>query len=46
MKSLLDNNGFSYVRNNTHAVDLSSFHLDFKERVLDIFKQTLLTIYL
>ena len=40
VKSLLDNNGFSYVWNNTHAVNLRSFHLAFKERVNDIFKQT------
>ena len=40
VKSLLDNYGFSYVWNNPHAVNLSSFHLVFKERVIDIFKQT------
>ena len=28
------------VWNNPHAVNLSSFHLVFKERVIDIFKQT------
>ena len=40
VKSLLDNYGFSYVWNNPHAVNLSSFHLVFKERVIDIFKQS------
>ena len=40
MKLLLYKYGFSYVWNNLHAVNLSSFHLVFKERVIDIFKQT------
>ena len=40
MKLLLDNYGFSYVWNNLHAVNLSSFHFVFKERIIDIFKQT------
>ena len=40
VKSLLDNYGFLYVWNNPHAVNLSTFHLVFKERVIDIFKRS------
>ncbi|XP_053395023.1 uncharacterized protein LOC128555740 isoform X1 [Mercenaria mercenaria] len=39
VKCLLDNFGFSYVWNNPTLVDLDKFHLAFKERVLDTFKQ-------
>ena len=46
VKSLLDNYGFSYVWNNPHVVNLSSFHLVFKERVIDISNKLGLTIYL
>ena len=35
----MDNYGFSYVWNNPHAVNLSSFHLVVRERVIDISKQ-------
>ena len=39
VKSLLDNYGFFYVWNNPSTVDLNSFHLMFKQRLLDTFKQ-------
>ena len=37
---LLDNYGFSYVWNNPFSVNLKTFHLLFKERVIDVFKQS------
>ena len=39
VKKLLDNYGFSYVWNNPFSVNLKTFHLLFKERVIDVFKQ-------
>ena len=39
VKTLLDNFGLSYVWNNPFIVNLKSFHLTLKERVIDIFKQ-------
>ena len=39
VKYLLDCYGFSYVWNNPFCVDLNSFHIFFKERVIDTFKQ-------
>ena len=39
VKTLLDNFGFSYVWNNPFIVNLKSFHLTFRERVIDVFKQ-------
>ena len=40
VKSLLDNYGFSFVWTNPHSVNLKTFHLIFKERLIDVFKQT------
>ncbi|KAL4219933.1 hypothetical protein ACF0H5_020345 [Mactra antiquata] len=40
VKNLLDRNGFSYVWMNPSCVNLNTFHIVFKERLLDIFKQT------
>lgn len=40
VKSLLDNYGFSYVWNDPFSVNLKTFHLQFKQRVLDVFKQS------
>ena len=39
VKMLLDNYGFSYVWNNPFSVNLQTFHLLFKELVIDVFKQ-------
>ena len=39
VKTLLDNFGFSYVWDNPFTVSLKIFHLTFKERVIDVFKQ-------
>ena len=39
VKKLLDNYGFSYVWSNPHAINLKTFHLQFKQRVIDVFKQ-------
>ena len=39
VKTLLDNFGFSYVWDNPFTVNLKSFHLIFRERVIDVFKQ-------
>ena len=39
VKTLLDNFGFSYVWDNPFTVNLKNFHLTFKERVIDVFKQ-------
>ena len=39
VKTLLDNYGFSYVWDNPSSVNLKKFHLIFKERVIDVFKQ-------
>ena len=39
VKSLLDNYGFFYVWDNPSSVNLKKFHLIFKERVIDVFKQ-------
>ena len=39
VKKLLDNYGFSNAWNNTFSVDLKTFHLLFKEHVIDVFKQ-------
>ena len=39
VRTLLDSYGFSYVWNNPAAVNLKTFHLQFKERVIDTFKQ-------
>ena len=40
VKSLLDEYGFSYVWNNPGSVDLNKFHLVFRNRVIDVFKQS------
>ena len=40
VKSLLDVYGFSYVWLNPNNVDLKTFHIIFKNRVLDVFKQS------
>ena len=46
VKSLLYNYGFSYVWNNPHAVSLSTFHLVFKERVIDdLFRISPMVLY-
>ena len=39
VKKLLDNCGFFYVWSNPRAVNLNIFHLHFKQRVIDVFKQ-------
>ena len=39
-KSLLDKYGLSFVWSNPFSVDLKTFHLQFKQRVLDVFKQS------
>lgn len=39
VKALLDDYGFSYVWNNPYSVNLDTFHLCFKQRVFDVFKQ-------
>ena len=39
IKSLLDDYGFSYIWTNVDDVNLLNFHILFKERVLDNFKQ-------
>jgi hypothetical protein len=39
VKSLLDNNGLSYVWYNPRSVNLQTFHFLFKQRILDIFMQ-------
>ena len=39
VKTLLDNFGFSYVWDNPFTVNLKNFHLTFKDRVIDVFKQ-------
>ena len=41
VKKLLDNYGSSYVWNNPLSVNLKTFHLLFKEHVIDVFKQDL-----
>ena len=40
VKSLLDKYGFSFVWSNRFSVDLKTSHLQFKRRVLDVFKQS------
>ena len=40
VKTLLDNYGFSYVWRNPFSVNLNTFHLQFKHKVIDVFKQT------
>ena len=40
VKSLLDKYGFSFVWSNPFSVDLKTFHLLFKHRVMDVFKQS------
>ena len=40
VKTLLDNYGFSYVWHNPFSVNLNTFHLHFKHKVIDVFKQT------
>ena len=40
VKTLLDNYGFSYVWSNPFSVNLNTFHLHFKHKVIDVFKQT------
>ena len=40
VKSLLDVYGFSYVWLNPNNVDLKTFHITFRNRVLDVFKQS------
>ena len=42
VKTVLDNYEFSYVWDNPSSVNLKKFHLIFKERVIDVFKQELL----
>ena len=44
VKSLLDTYGFSFVRSNPFSVNLKTFHLQFKQRVLDVFKQSYIQI--
>ena len=39
VRSLLDTYGFSYVWNNPNSVNLKTFYLVFKQRVVDVFKQ-------
>ena len=36
VKKLLDNYGFTYVWSNLHAINLKTFHLQFKQRVIDM----------
>lgn len=40
VKSLLDNYGFSYVWGNPSLVNPNTFHIVFKNRIIDVFKQT------
>jgi len=40
VKEILDNHRFSYVFNDPSCVNLKKSHLLFKERVLDVFKQS------
>ena len=40
VKSLLDNYGFSFVWTNPFSVNLETFYLNFKQRVIDTFKQS------
>ena len=40
VKSLLDKYGFLFVLNNLFSVNLKTFHLQFKQRVLDTFKKS------
>ena len=40
VKSLLDTYGFSYAWCNPLSLNLNTFHLLFKERVIDVFKQS------
>lgn len=40
VKTLLDSYGFSYVWSNPFSVNLNTFHLHFKQKVIDVFKQT------
>ena len=40
VKFLLDSYGFSHVFSNPHSINLETFHIIFKERVIDVFKQT------
>ena len=39
VKLLLDSYGFSYVWRNPESIDLKNFHIVFKSRVIDVFKQ-------
>ena len=36
----MDSYGFSYVFSNPYSINLETFHIIFKERVIDVFKQT------
>ena len=40
VKSLLDKYGVSFVWSNPFSVNLKTFHLQLKQRVLDVFKQS------
>ena len=40
VQSLLDKYEFSFIWSNSFSVNLKTFHLQFKQNVLDVFKQS------